>query len=117
MTFKIAFHFSREMPSKSSQQSPSVNAIKQQKNKLERLSTKSIFMPNPFCVQGHVPNQGIQKGEVSLYCLPPFDWFGISCMTTDNFCFYLQNRLVQTSNTGGQRYTDTSPFSILWPNH
>ncbi len=26
-----------------------------------------------------------------------FDWFGISCMTTDNFCFYLQNRLIQTS--------------------
>jgi hypothetical protein len=25
-------------------------------------------------------------------------------MTTDNFCFYLQNRLVQTSQTGGQRY-------------
>jgi len=21
-----------------------------------------------------------------------FDWFGISCMTTDNCCFYLQNR-------------------------
>jgi hypothetical protein len=20
-----------------------------------------------------------------------FDWFGISCMTTYNFCFYLQN--------------------------
>jgi hypothetical protein len=20
------------------------------------------------------------------------DWFGISCKTTDNFCFYLQNR-------------------------
>ena len=26
-----------------------------------------------------------------------FDWFGISCMTTDNFCFYLQNRLIQTT--------------------
>jgi len=26
-----------------------------------------------------------------------FDWFGISCMTTDNCCFYLQNRLIQTS--------------------
>ncbi len=26
-----------------------------------------------------------------------FDWFGISCMTTDNFCFYLRNRLIQTS--------------------
>jgi hypothetical protein len=33
-------------------------------------------------------------------------------MTTDNFCFYLQNRLVQTSRTGGQWYSDTSPFSI-----
>jgi hypothetical protein len=41
-----------------------------------------------------------------------FDWFGISCMTTHNFCFYLQNRLIQTSQTGGQWYSDTSPFSI-----
>jgi hypothetical protein len=41
-----------------------------------------------------------------------FDWFGISCMTTDNFCFCLQNRLIQTSQTGGQWYSDTSLFSI-----
>jgi hypothetical protein len=34
-------------------------------------------------------------------------------MTTDNFCFYLQNRLIQTSQTGGQWYSDTSPFSIF----
>ncbi len=27
-------------------------------------------------------------------------------------CFYLQNRLIQTGKTGGQRYTDTPPFSI-----
>ncbi len=40
-----------------------------------------------------------------------FDQFGISCMTTVNFCFYLQNRLIQTSQTAGQWYTDT-PFSI-----
>jgi hypothetical protein len=33
-------------------------------------------------------------------------------MTTENFCFYLQNRLIQTSQTGGQQYSDTSPFSI-----
>ncbi len=33
-------------------------------------------------------------------------------MTADSFCFYLQNRLVQTSQTGGQRYSITSPFSI-----
>jgi len=37
-----------------------------------------------------------------------FDWFGISCMTSDNFGFYLQNRLIQTSHTGGQWYSDTS---------
>jgi hypothetical protein len=35
-------------------------------------------------------------------------------MATDNFCFYLQNRLIQTSQTGGQWYSDTSPFSIPW---
>jgi hypothetical protein len=35
-------------------------------------------------------------------------------MTTDNLCFYLQNRLIQTSQTGGQQYSDSSPFSIPW---
>jgi hypothetical protein len=35
-------------------------------------------------------------------------------MTTDNFCFYLQNKLMQTSQTGGPSYNDTSPFSIPW---
>jgi len=33
-------------------------------------------------------------------------------MTTDNLCFYLQNRPIQTSQTGGQWYSDTSLFSI-----
>ncbi len=33
-------------------------------------------------------------------------------MTTDNFCFYLQNRLIKTSQTLGQLYSDTSPFII-----
>ncbi len=35
-------------------------------------------------------------------------------MKTVNFCFYLQNRLIQISQTGGQWYSDTSPFSIPW---
>ncbi len=35
-------------------------------------------------------------------------------MTTDKFCFYLQNKLIQTGQTGGQQYGDTSPFSIPW---
>jgi hypothetical protein len=41
----------------------------------------------------------------------------MSFMTTDNFCFYLQkqqNRLIQASQTGGQQYSDTFPFSIPW---
>jgi hypothetical protein len=33
-------------------------------------------------------------------------------MRTEIFCFYLRNRLIQTSQTGGQWYSDTSPFSI-----
>jgi len=52
---------------------------------------------------------GILKGDtIDLQ----FDWFGISCTAIDNFCFYLQNRLIKTSQTGGQWYSDTSPFSI-----
>ncbi len=46
-----------------------------------------------------------------------FDWFGISSMRTDNFCIHLQNRQIQTSQTGGQWYSDTSPFSIPWHSH
>jgi hypothetical protein len=36
-------------------------------------------------------------------------------MTIDIFWFDLQNRLIQTSQTGGQQYSDTSPFSIPRP--
>jgi hypothetical protein len=38
-------------------------------------------------------------------------------MTTDIFCFYLENRLIQTIQTGGQQYSDTSPFSIPCSGH
>jgi hypothetical protein len=55
-------------------------------------------------------NQGILRGEYHCTVDLLFDWFGISC--TDNFCFYLQNRLIQTSKTGGEQYSDTSSFSI-----
>jgi hypothetical protein len=36
-----------------------------------------------------------------------FDWFGISCMTTNNFVF-----ICKTGQAGGQRYSDIFPFSI-----
>ncbi len=58
--------------------------------------------------------QGVLKGEYHCTIDLLFDQFGISCMTTDNFCFYFQNTLIQTSQTGGQWYSDTSPFSIPW---
>jgi len=47
-------------------------------------------------------NQGILKGEYHCTIDLLFDWFGISSMATDNFCFCLQNRLIQTTQTGGQ---------------
>ncbi len=31
-------------------------------------------------------------------------------MTIDNLCFYLQNRLIQTNQTGGQRYSPPLVF-------
>ncbi len=47
-----------------------------------------------------------------LYCWPPV-CFGISCINWQ-FLFLFANRLIQTSKTGGQQYSDTSPFSIPW---
>ena len=78
-----------------------------QKLKMEGLKIQLPSIPTVFL-------QGILKGEVSLYRWPPVWLFGISCMTTDNFCFHFQNRLIQTSQTGGQWYSDTSPLSIPW---
>ncbi len=43
-----------------------------------------------------------------------FDWFGMSCMTTDNFHFYLQNRLIKTGQIRGELYSDTFLFSVPW---
>jgi hypothetical protein len=58
-------------------------------------------------------NTGNNKGgSITVPIDLLFDWFGISCMATDNFCFYLKTGLIQTSQTGGQQYSDTSPFSI-----
>ncbi len=42
-----------------------------------------------------------------------FDGFGIGCLITGNFCFYLRNRLMQTSQTGGQWCSDTSSLVRL----
>ncbi len=55
--------------------------------------------------------QGILKRSITVHL--PLVWL-VWNQLYDNwlFCFYLQNRLIQTSKTGGQQYSDTSPFSI-----
>ncbi len=45
-----------------------------------------------------------------------FDWFGLVCFANKNKNFQLSFSWFQTSQTGGQRYSDTSPFSIPWTN-
>ncbi len=58
--------------------------------------------------------QGILKVKVSLYHWPPVWLVWNQLYDNWQFMFYLQNRLIQTSQTGGQQYSDTSPFSIPW---
>ncbi len=45
-------------------------------------------------------------------CLTGLEW--VIGKLTIFVCFYLQNGLTQTSQTGGEQYSDTSPFSIPW---
>jgi len=68
--------------------------------------------PNLFLMR-----QGILKGELSLYCWPPVWLVWNQLYVNWQFLFYLQNRLIQTSQTGGQRYSDTFPFNIPWMRH
>jgi len=57
--------------------------------------------------------QGILKGKYHCTIDLLFGWFGMSCMTTDILVFYLQKRLIQTSQRGDQWYSDTSPVYSL----
>ncbi len=104
----------------------SSTALGQKTFGLQTLGRQNVLPTNSFAILSNVCNKleclslaslsslvlGILKGKYDCNIDLLFDSFGISCVTTDNFCFYLQNRLIQTSQTGGQRYIDTSPFSI-----
>ncbi len=70
------------------------------------------------CMLTHTGPQTVRPGNTKMGSITVLL---TSCLTglelvvsTDNFCFYLQNRLSQTSQTAGQWYSDTSPFSIPW---
>ncbi len=65
-----------------------------------------------------LPNQGILKGKVSLYHWPPvwLVWNQLYDYWLTIFVCICKNRLIKTSQTRGQWYSDTSPFSFPWPN-
>ncbi len=54
------------------------------------------------------------KGEVSLYSWPPVSPVGLACFANENKNCQMSYSWFQTSQTGGQPYSDTSPFSIPW---
>ncbi len=43
-----------------------------------------------------------------------FDWFELACFANKNKNCQLSYSWFQASQTGGQKYSDTSPFSIPW---
>jgi hypothetical protein len=58
--------------------------------------------------------QGILKGNYHCTIDLLFDWFGLICFANKNKSCQLSYSWFQTSLTGGQPYSDTSPFSIPW---
>ncbi len=58
--------------------------------------------------------RGILKGKYHCTHWPPVWLVWNQLYDYWQFLFYLQNRLIQTSQTGGQQYIDTFPFGIPW---
>ncbi len=61
-------------------------------------------------------NQGILKGKHHCTVDLLFDWFGLVCFANKNKNCQLSYSWFQTSQTGDQWYSDTSPFSSPWVN-
>jgi hypothetical protein len=59
-------------------------------------------------------DQGILKGEVSLYRWP-LTGLESAVWRLSILLFICKDRLIQTSQTEGRQCSDTSPFSIPWP--
>jgi len=58
--------------------------------------------------------QGILKGKYHCTIDLLFDWFGLVRLANKNKNCHLSYSKFQTSQTRGQWYSDTSPFSIPW---
>jgi len=59
-------------------------------------------------------NREYQRGKYHCTVDLLFDWFWLVCFANRNKNCQFSYRWFQTSQTGGQQYSDTSPFSILW---
>jgi hypothetical protein len=65
------------------------------------------------CLAVNVSSGNTKGGSITVLlttCLTVLE----SAVWQLTICFYLQNRQIQTSETGGQWYSDTSPFSNPW---
>jgi hypothetical protein len=71
-----------------------------------RLKLQKEVRPEPWNTKGGSITVPLTSGLTGLE----------STVTTNNFCFYFQNRVIQTSQRGGQQYSGTSSFSIPCPN-
>jgi hypothetical protein len=65
-----------------------------------------------FLLLASLSKHGILKGKYHCTVDLLFDWFGLVCFANKNKNCQLSYSLIQTSQTGGQWYSDTSPFSI-----
>jgi len=59
-------------------------------------------------------DQSLFRGKYHCTVDLLFDRFGMSCMTTDNFCFYLQKRLNPNQSNRRSTVQWYFPFSIPW---
>jgi hypothetical protein len=76
---------------------------------------RNWLLISPHWVKGkkeRTSSAGNTEGEVSLYCWPPVWLVWNQLYDNWQFLFYLQNRLIKTSLTGGQQY-GTVNFSPL----
>jgi hypothetical protein len=71
------------------------------------------YAPGPTYM--NEPNQGILNREVSLYHWPTVWLVWNQLYENWQFLFLFAKQTIKTSQTGGQQYSDTSPFRIPWP--
>jgi hypothetical protein len=78
------------------------------------LRTRNVLLYRPQGQFYQWFSQRVLKGRYHCTVNLLFDWYGLVCFANKNKNFQLLYSWFQTSQTGGQCYSDTSPFSIPW---